>query len=88
MKLDGYSLREAKDIGRLAATEQGHDFGRQRWSRLPLGVNDAARHWVIGCKKCGRGVELVPRRQDGHLRWFPVGPAIEHCCDARQETHR
>jgi len=87
MKLDGYSLRDAKDLGRLSGRDQGHSFARQRWFRLPRGRTDTARHWVIACKRCARGVELVPRRQSGHLRWFPIGPAIQHRCDARNADH-
>jgi len=79
---DGCTLQLAKDLGRLHGCEQGHRFGRQRWCRIPRGEGDTARHWLIVCERCARGVELLPRMQDGRLRWFPVGPAMEHRCDA------
>ena len=77
----GHTLRLAKDLGGMRGEDRGHRFGRQRWSRLPQGPVDLAQHWVLICKKCARGVELVPVRVDGHVRWVRTGPAILTDCD-------
>ena len=78
----GYLLRDAKQLAPLAAWEKGHRFNRRRWSRLPLGAGDMAQHWVIACSRCEMGLELVPGRVEGRVRWWAAGPALTKQCEA------